>query len=150
MAGKPQGTPYSRMMDKVLLHPRGCWVLCMSGVAGYAGIWVNGRTVRAHRFSYEHHKGSIPDGMLVMHSCDNPRCVNPEHLRLGTAQENMDDMRGKGRANYTGRPPTLTQEFVDKVRAEYVRGYGAMQKLADKYGVNVKTLNSFLNGRAWK
>lgn len=51
----------------------------------------------AHRFSYSIHKGDIPEGKIVMHSCDNPRCVNPDHLSAGTMKENMDDCIKKGR-----------------------------------------------------
>lgn len=58
---------------------------------GYGRLRVNGEQVRAHRFAYEYYKGEIPDGLWVLHHCDNPRCVNPHHLYVGDAQDNADD-----------------------------------------------------------
>jgi hypothetical protein len=65
-----------------------------------------GRVVTTHRFSYEHFKGPIPDGMLICHHCDTPQCVNPEHLFTGSSTENARDMVAKGRDNYGGKKRT--------------------------------------------
>lgn len=75
-----------------------CW-LWKAGQRGngYGAIKVNGKTVLAHRFSYELHKGEIPNGLYVCHSCDVRSCVNPDHLWLGTQKDNMMDARVKGR-----------------------------------------------------
>lgn len=73
------------------------WVGCKLNKFGHGGFYSEGRTLMAHRFSYTHFVGEIPEGMVIMHMCDNPACVNPEHLRAGTSEENVHDMLRKGR-----------------------------------------------------
>lgn len=70
---------------------------------GYGVRRVGTRTVKAHRHAYEQKHGPIPDGMLVMHTCDNPPCVNLDHLRLGTVADNNRDMARKGRHRHNQR-----------------------------------------------
>ena len=64
---------------------------------GYVQIGVGAKMEGSHRVSYEVYRGPIPDGLHVLHTCDNPACVNPDHLWLGTNQDNIDDMVAKGR-----------------------------------------------------
>ena len=76
----------------------GCWIWQQSSDKdGYGKIVVDGVLKRAHRLSYETFVGEIPDGLYVLHRCDVRNCVNPQHLFLGTHQDNMDDMNSKGR-----------------------------------------------------
>lgn len=80
----------------------GCWLWKgQINSAGYGVLWMGKEHkpvfVGAHRYSYEHFVGPIPDGMFVCHSCDNPPCMNPAHLWLGTAAENVQDKMDKGR-----------------------------------------------------
>lgn len=84
----------------------GCWnwTACKDK-NGYGHIALGGKHgghVLAHRVSYEANVGPIPDGMMVLHSCDNPACVNPAHLRVGTQFDNMADMAARGRGNQWG------------------------------------------------
>ncbi len=88
-------------MDNYTLSKSGCWE--WNGVlnqGGYGRIFINGKGQMAHRVSYQLVCGPIPDGMLVLHKCDNPCCIRPEHLFLGTHQDNSDDMIRKGRGRW--------------------------------------------------
>lgn len=86
--------------------PTGCWIWRgAKKPTGYGFLGVtkeNGRksTVGAHVVSYQHHIGPVPDGMFVLHRCDNPPCVNPRHLWIGTQRDNMRDMVQKGRGSW--------------------------------------------------
>lgn len=84
----------------------GCW-LWQGSVSpnGYGRLTVDGEVVGAHRFAFELTSGAaVPDGFYVCHRCDNPTCVRPDHLFLGTPKDNVDDMIAKGRQRLTGRP----------------------------------------------
>lgn len=89
----------------------GCWPwLASLTTSGYASFSVRGRMTSASRFVYRAVVGPIPDGMLVCHRCDNPPCVRPDHLFIGTQVDNMRDMQAKGRQHYPGprRRPAVT------------------------------------------
>lgn len=91
-------TAIERFWQKVVVNKDGCWgwTGCVAP-GGYGRLWLQGKTVRANRFAYLFLKGAIPDGLVVMHTCDNPPCCNPAHLVLGTDQENITDAIRKGR-----------------------------------------------------
>lgn len=108
------------------------------------------KNVGAHRYSWELANGPIPAGMLVLHRCDVPACVNPDHLFLGTEQDNSNDMRDKGRACFGNKNASskLTPENVRHIRAAY-RFRGPVKALAKKYGVSVSTINRIARGKLW-
>ncbi len=107
---------------------------------------------QAHRFAYEMENGPIPEGMYVLHSCDNPGCVNPEHLRVGSQKENMDDRRVRGRdADRRGERnggAKLTDSAVVEIRRLYKEG--EMQKdLAERFGVANQLISRIVNRKCW-
>lgn len=110
----------------------------------------------AHRVSWEIHFGEIPEGLCVLHRCDNPPCTNPSHLWLGSVADNQADMREKGRAVYPPRHsgethPTakLTQAQVDQIRARYVPRVYTYAKLAQDFGVHPGTIKRILANDTW-
>lgn len=117
-----------------------------------------GQTLLTHRVAWVLTNGPIPDGLFVCHRCDNPSCVNPHHLFLGTASDNMQDMHQKGRKGAGPRGDAvqhtakLTREQRDCIRRTYrhgVRGYGA-PALARKFGVVPTTIRSLVRGLCWQ
>lgn len=95
-----------RFLQKVF-KTESCW-LWVGAVnsKGYGSFTFNGKRILAHRYSYILNKGEIPEGMFICHTCDNPACVNPEHLWIGSPLENMVDMFSKGRQGYQNKKQT--------------------------------------------
>lgn len=130
----------------------GCWIW-FGGEAyyGYGTITFDGKRCLAHRLSWEMHNGAIPEGMFVCHKCDNPACVNPNHLFLGSQVENMLDMKLKGRwdLKYKNTPrrrfSPLTKYDVKKIfydkRSSTIIG--------EEYGVSGQTINRIRRGVSW-
>ena len=132
----------------------GCWEWMASrDSSGYGTIGVGSRgdgtrrTLSAHRLSWRLHFGSIPNGFHVLHHCDNPSCVNPAHLWLGTHRENVEDSRRKGRRN---RPVGVKngRAKLDALAVKAIRGDPRIARLvAADYGVSKSAICDIKSGR---
>ncbi len=169
-------TPVERFWPKVHRTDT-CWLwIAGKNHWGYGKFGIckrgPGSIVQAHRFSWELHFGPIPDGLFVLHRCDVPACVRPDHLFLGTALDNMQDMRAKGR-NVTPKPnprfgddhayrrhpewiprgeqasqSKLTEVLVRYIRAEYAAGR-LQRELAAELGVGEMTISRAVRRESW-
>jgi len=131
-----------------------CWEWTAATAMGYGVINLEGAVTYAHRLSWEMHYGPIPDGLQILHHCDNRRCVRPDHLFLGTLNDNMADMVAKGRhADARGEANArskLTRRDVLAIRQEYAQGQITQSSLAERYGVAISTIGHLLTGRSWR
>lgn len=117
---------------------------------GYGTYVVSGKPIAAHRMAYQHHHGVDPGEWLVCHACDNPGCVNPHHLFLGTDADNMADRDAKGRQARGERQHSakLTDCAVRKIRNEYPQT--PVSEFASEYDVAKQTIFAVLKRRTWK
>lgn len=159
-----------------------CWLWTgAKNAKGYGSIGSSGgragRNLYAHRVSWELHQGAIPNGLWVLHHCDNPPCINPAHLWLGTASDNMYDMTRKGRnvshthpekvaagirryhaANPGANAGTrngracLTDGDIPVIRSRYGDGAKGTRliDLADEYGVTIQSIWGIVKRRTWQ
>jgi hypothetical protein len=145
-----------RFIGKYEADPNtGCWLWIGLKRKGY-GYFKSGRTkLSAHRASWHVHRGTIPVGLWVLHKCDMPHCVNPEHLFLGTAGDNNADMMRKGRARLhntgnwqKGSAHRLAKLTEDAVRQIRTRKCSAVE-YANIYGVSPSTVEVIMAGYGW-
>jgi hypothetical protein len=151
MRKEPIEVRFWRFVDK----SSNCWLWtgCRNS-DGYGNIGNGGKSLGAHRVSYEIHLGPIPEGMSVCHSCDNRFCVNPKHLFLATHHENMLDCARKKRTwdRRGERNPnvTLTIDAVKEIRSLYDSGEMTRPQLAKQYGVQWSAINRIVKRIHWK
>lgn len=155
----------------------GCWEwTAATWGKGYGALGIDKHSYSAHRISYQMARGPIPDGLWVLHTCDNPKCVRPDHLWLGTNQDNMTDCLRKGRTT-RGKPrghnpriagdehwsrkhperiprgenrnTTLIAEDVRTIRARYEGGGVYMRELAMEYGITLSSVSSIIRRVTW-
>jgi hypothetical protein len=136
--------------------PEGCWEWtgskCRLGYGATSGSQeLDGtRRPKAHRFAYARLVAPIPEGMVVRHKCDNRGCVNPDHLELGTQQDNIQDRVRRGRNGYPVRPRKLSPDIIAKVREAAAAGV-FQRDIAKEFGVSQRTVVKIvhrLNGYA--
>jgi hypothetical protein len=141
----------------------GCWLWegHLNAKTGYGRMYGNirGATAHwsAHRAAYLLYKGDIPDGMQVCHRCDNRACVNPDHLFLGTATDNMQDASKKGRLDWKGMRPVPDQKGekhpmakLTREAVEYIRSSDESQnQLAKRFGVKQASIWRVIHRKTW-
>lgn len=147
----------------------GCWVWTGSkDIDGYGSLRDGHKIKRAHRVSWEIHNGPIPEGLAVLHKCNNPSCVNPEHLKLGDHTENMQDRKRNGRAwhsekwkaklseKMTGRQITwkaalaeanrkISREQASTIASRLSNGE-KVSAIADEFGVHRTSISKIKKG----
>jgi len=154
-------TAKDRLLSKILRNEStDCWeftgYLLPNGYGRIAGRRGEGPNL-AHRVSWLVHRGEIPAGMLVCHTCDNRKCVNPDHLFLGTQSDNLQDMKSKGRGKIPNPLPTtrgeshwknkLTKEQVSEIRS---RSSESRKALAVEFKTTPRYISSIISGTKWK
>ena len=127
----------------------GCWNWVGYAKGGYGAVQFHGRGWVTSRLSWAAHNGPIPKGLRVLHHCDNPRCIRPDHLFLGTHADNMEDMKRKGRSTLGETNPSakLTERAV-----RFIRSHPEMKSkhLAEMFGVHGTVINGVRKGKTWK
>lgn len=131
-----------------------CWFWSAGKSRGrYGQFWMEGRVEGAHRVAWAIKNGVVPDGMHVLHRCDNPTCVNPSHLWLGTHADNMADREAKGRGHQPkgarNGSARLTREIVRQIRHVYANGTKTQARLAEIFGVNNTCISKIVRREKW-
>ena len=129
----------------------GCWIWDGNLLNGYGTIFHEGKTQKAHRMLYEAHKGAIPKGMLVCHKCDEPSCVNPDHLFIGSQKENMEDCVAKGRIAKGSRQGNakLTEDQVIEIRRMFAEG-AKLREVAKLYNMSTQNASDIKTRNSWR
>jgi hypothetical protein len=144
-AGGQAGAIRDRFDDAYQPEPNsGCWIwLRGANGAGYGTFHLaNRKSVLAHRFAYERARGPITGGLQILHRCDNPICVNPDHLKAGTAQDNLRDMALKGR--------TAGQKLSAKDAVAIKSDRRSLKAIAADYRVSIFLVSKIRHQKTWR
>lgn len=146
-----------RFWSKVNIgEPDECWTWTASLLHGYGHFDYHGSSSKsrkrfAHRIAFALCNQAVDDGQSILHSCDNPPCCNPAHLRIGSQQDNMDDRSIRGRAPHgeSAYQSCFTEQQVADLRREYVTTEVRMRDLARRHSVGKTTMQHILHNRTW-
>ncbi len=144
---KMRDNPTDRFWSKVR-RTDSCWLFCGHESHGYGRFHISRRaTMPAHRFSWELKHGPIRDGLCVLHKCDVPLCVNPDHLFLGTRRENSADMKRKARCRHGEHhyAAKLNNKIVRDIRSSTLK----QAELSAKYGISQGAVSMIRNRKTW-
>lgn len=150
MQKEKHGDIESRFFSRFTKMKSGCWQWnAHCDKDGYGILPQNGPAIRAHRLSYEIHKGEIPNGMVIRHKCDNPGCVNPDHLEYGTPKQNVRDCLDRGRDSMVGsrnNKAKLNEIDVKEIRLSKL----SVAEIAELYGVSKSTIKRIKSKKLWR
>lgn len=154
MTTKRQPNLFERLFSRAIIQDSGCWEYdgcrCRDG---YGMIWNRGTMIGAHRAAYDLCIGDIPIDMKVLHTCDNPACVNPSHLWLGTDQDNANDKVIKGRQGCL-RGSQLSHAKLNEIQVieikELIAKQYSQREIARMYDVSQGTIAAINQGRLWR
>ena len=151
----PRMTLERAMLNVVHDTNGGCWLWSGSMFQhGYGSVQSMGKRRLAHRYFYEHMRGSIPEGMLLLHKCDVRCCVNPDHMFVGTSAHNAADCAAKGRQARLGgvrHPNThLSAADVAEIRRLCAGRLMVQREIAAKYGITQSNVSMIASGRTWR
>lgn len=135
-----------KVYEKFVEKKEGCWGWkgCKKSKMAYGCLTFRGKEKTAHRASYEIHKGKIPEGLFVLHRCDNASCTNPDHLFLGTVLDNKRDQIAKGRSSVE----KLNVEKVKEIKSMLEKGI-LHKAISKKYGISTTTVWCIQTGKTW-
>lgn len=139
----------------------GCWNWTRAKTSsGYGHFGLNGKTILAHRFAWELTHGSFDNSLCVLHKCDNRRCVNPDHLWLGTKSENTLDASRKGRRYIIPKSvmrrgerhglAKLTDDQAKEIYQRYDGRRGSITRFAEEFGVCIQTISNIVHNKGWQ
>jgi hypothetical protein len=147
---------YPKVIDQQFFDERsrlneqtGCIEWTRSLVNGYPQSKSNGKSRRAHRMIWEFRYGAIPAGMNVCHKCDNRKCINPDHLFLGTTQDNVDDKMAKGRFRPVVGEAQVAAKLSPAVVTTIRNASGPQRRIARDFGISQANVSVIRSGKAW-
>jgi hypothetical protein len=160
----------TRFWKNVVKLASGCWEWTGNREAkGYGRFGAENKMHKAHRFSYELHYGPIPEGKMIIHSCDNPPCINPDHISAGTCKDNSDDMISRNRAvhnrgtkpHYKKHPEEIqrgerigthkvTESQIKQIRSLYASGGYYQHVIAKMFHISQTSVWRIVRDITWK
>jgi len=150
-------TTREKLRSRMTILEDGCWQYTGGiNTNGYGYIWLDSKQQRVHIVSYREFVGPILEGQLVLHKCDNRSCINPDHLFLGTPQDNVDDMRIKNRDSYGANfgenngQAILVEEAVIEIKQLLAEGRYNQAQIGKMFGVTRGAIKQIKYGRTWK